>query len=271
MNKKIKNLMLLVMITILLQGCLGDQNAINRDVVFLQTVPVCSTDKMCNKMWAAAEEWVEEYSPQGVDTSTDDVIASEMKDPGSDDMDIEIRKIKQNNGSYKIIINNLCSRSVNSCDTERKNMIAFNKKLISLLPAKERNKNKQLFDVNKKVDLWIGQYVDAIGEADLAKLTSIVHYPVTYIEKDKVSVINSDKDMRNYLQALKKQFLILDGVYLKASSYDVFGRTGNNLYVNVVLSLHDVESEIVAAQQVGFHLIKVKNRWKMISAGTHLD
>jgi len=266
----IKN-MFFLLFTVLLQGCLGDQNAINKDVVFLQTVPVCETDEMCKKMWLAAESWVDKYSAQGVRTVTDKVIMSEEKDPGSDDMDIEIKKIKQENGSYKIIINNFCSRSLSSCDRERKNMIAFNKKLISFLPAEKRNKNKKLFDANKSVDQWVAQYTEAIGSADLMKMKALVHYPLTYVEKDKISVIFSDEDMREYLQRLKKQFSALNGVYLKASSFDVFGRTGANLYVNVVLSLHDAESVAVGAQQIGFQLIKVDKKWKMISAGTHIN
>ncbi|MDH5392739.1 MAG: hypothetical protein OEY11_06085 [Gammaproteobacteria bacterium] len=266
-----RNLFALILLSIVLQGCLGDKNAINKDVVFLQTVPVCTTDELCEKMWLAAQEWVEQYSPQGLEVVTDDVIQSETKELGSDEMDIEIKKIKQKNGDYKILINNICSRALSSCDRERKNMILFNKKLIAYMPAKTQKLKQQLFKVNKKIDGWIAHYVDAINKAEPEMLSQLVHFPVTYIEKDKIAVILSVKEMSQYLKTLNNKIADLQGEYVKADSIDVFAHNGRNLYVNAVFNVYDADSAIVAAQQLGFHLIEVDQHWKMISAGVHTD
>ena len=97
------------------------------------------------------------------------------------------------------------------------------------------------------------------------------HYPVTYIEKDSIQVLKSEADLNTYIKGLKKRFLIYDGQYIQLSSLDVFARNGRNIYVNMVMSLYDTDSAIVAAQQVGFHLVKIDKQLKMISAGAHTD
>ncbi|MCK4709266.1 MAG: hypothetical protein KAU21_11665, partial [Gammaproteobacteria bacterium] len=129
---------LMLMIGFLLQGCLGKQNPIKEDVIFLQSIPSCNSPEVCDAMWNAAGAWVDKYSPQGVDTFADDLIHSEAPELGSDEMEIVVKKIKQKDGSYKILIDNICVHSFGNCITERKNMIAFNKKMISFLPEKEK-------------------------------------------------------------------------------------------------------------------------------------
>ncbi|MCK5335488.1 MAG: hypothetical protein KAQ67_04965, partial [Gammaproteobacteria bacterium] len=153
-----KNIIVLTFASILLQGCLGKKNEITEDVVFLQSVPVCNTPEMCKKMWDAAGEWVDKYSPQGIDTYTDDMIRSEDKDNSSDEMEIVIKRIKQGNASYKILIDTICTNSISSCSLERNNMLAFNKKLIGFMSVKEKTKKEKVFDANAALNLWLKHY-----------------------------------------------------------------------------------------------------------------
>lgn len=264
-----KNLMIVVFVSAFLQGCLGKKNEINEDVVFLQSVPVCSSDDMCKKMWDTAGDWVDKYSTQGIEIYSDSLIQSEEKELGSEEMDITIKKVKQKDGAYKIIIDNVCSRSLGNCSTERSNMIAFNKKLISFMSVKEKAVKKEVFDTNAGFKQWLNKYEVAINKFDTKLLAGSLHLPVTYIEKDDIIVLKTTADVKEYLNNIEKRFTSINGEYIKADSIDIFARTGRNLYVNVVFNLYDAESTVVAAQQVGLHLIKVDKQWKMLSSGLH--
>ena len=264
-----KNLMVVVFVSAFLQGCLGKKNEINEDVVFLQSVPVCSSDEMCKKMWDAAGVWVDKYSTQGIEIYSDSLIQSEEKEVGSDDMDISIKKVKQKDGAYKIIIENACSRSAGNCTAERGNMIAFNKKLIGFMSVKDKAQKKEVLDTNAGVKQWLNKYEVAINKFDSDLLASSLHFPVTYVEKDEIIVLKTKQDVSAYLKDIKGKFAAVNGEYIKADSMDVFAITGRNLYVNVVLNLYDVESTVVAAQQVGLHLVRVNEQWKMLSSGLH--
>lgn len=261
--------MIVVFVSAFLQGCLGKKNEINEDVVFLQSVPVCSSDEMCKKMWDAAGAWVDKYSTQGIETYSDSLIQSEEKEVGSDGMDITIKKIKQKDGAYKIIIDNACSRSLGSCSIERSNMIAFNKKLISFMSVKEKAVKKEVFNTNADFKQWLTKYEVAINKFDSDLLAGSFHLPVTYIEKDEIIVLKTKQDVSAYLKNIEVKFTAVKGEYIKADSIDIFARTGRNLYVNVVFNLYDAESAVVAAQQVGLHLIRVNKQWKMLSSGLH--
>ncbi len=264
-----KNILVLIFAGILLQGCLGKKNEITEDVVFLQSVPVCNTPEICKKMWDAAGDWVDKYSPQGIETFSDVLIQSEEKEVGSDEMDIEIKKVKQKDNSYKIVINNVCSRSFANCSVERNNMIAFNKKLISFMSVKEKKVKQKVFDADASINKWIDRYTVAINRFDENSLSTLFHFPVTYIEKDEVKVLKSIADVKVYLQSIKTKFSKVKGEYIKPDSIDVFSSTGRNLYVNVVFNLYDAESAVVGSQQTGIHLINVDKQWKMLSWGAH--
>lgn len=260
---------LVVLVSFLLQGCLGNKNAINQDVVFLQSAPVCNTEEMCKAMWDAAGEWVNRYSPQGIETYNDEFIRSVEKEVGSDEMDIEVRKIKQPDGSFKIVINNYCSRSLANCTAERNNMIAFNKKLIGFMSAKQQEAKKQVFDDDQDVKKWLQRYNSLMIQNRAEVLSTMLHFPVTYIDKKQITVIRSTDELSDYLQDLKKRFTEYKGIYLKTNSVDVFGRTGRNLYINAIINLYDTDNTTVAAQQIGFHLVKVDSNWLLLSAAVH--
>jgi len=264
-----KKLLLLIFVSALLQGCLGKKNAITEDAVFKQTAPVCNTEAMCKKMWTAAGEWADRYSPQGIETYTDQLIRSEEKEVGSDEMEIIIRKVEQKDGSYKIVINNVCSRTLGSCSEERSNMIAFNKKLIGFMSAKEKQVKEKALDGNIELKKWIKQYTAAINKFDADALSGLMHLPVTYVEADKIIVLTSVAEVSRYLQALKTKFAEAKGEYVKADSTDIFALNGKNLYVNLILNVYDADSTIVAAQQTGIHLVMHNGGLKMISSATH--
>lgn len=266
-----KNLIMFIFAGVLLQGCLGTKNQINEDVVFLQSVPTCNTDGMCQKMWDAAGAWVDQYSPQGTEIYSDTLIQSEEKEIGSEEMEISIKKIKQKDNGFKIIIDNACNRSVSSCSVERSNMIAFNKRLIGFMSVKEKEVKEKVFDINANIDQWLKVYTVAINKFDGKLLSGLLHFPVTYIEKDEIIVLNSIDEVSAYLKSIKAKFAEVKGEYIMVDSIDVFSRTGRNLYVNVIFNVYDAESIVVASQQTGLHLVKVGKQWKMLSSGAHTD
>jgi len=268
MNKK--NYVLLSVLTLLLlSGCLGKKNEIKNDALFLQSAPVCSNEEMCQKMWDAAGAWVEKYSPQGIEIYSDDVIQSEEKELGSEEMEIIIKKIKQKDGSYKIVIDNSCSRSSSACTAERNNMLAFNKELSEFMSVTGQKKTQQVINDNTKIKLWLERYTQLTAGYKSNALSKMLHYPVSLIEKDTIQVLSSEQDLTQYLNTVKASIEKANGVYLKLDSLDVFARNGRNLYVNAIINLYDVENTIVAAQQIGFHLVHVDEKWQMISAATH--
>lgn len=266
-----KNILVLIILTVLLQGCFANKKSINEDVVITQSTPVCSTEQMCNEMWQASEAWVDRYSPQGTDISTDNLIRSESKELGSDDMEIEIRKIKLENGHYKIVIDNICKRSFGSCSIERNNMIAFNQELIKLMPAKAQAAKEKIFNENTDIKQWFDQYVMFINKNDAVSFSGLLHFPVSYVEKDNIVVLSSAEESTAYLQGIKEKFSVGSGRYLKTSSLDIFGKNGRNAYVNVQVNLYDADSALLGAQLTGFHLVKVGKSWQMISAAIHTE
>lgn len=268
MNKK-NSVLLSVLTLLLLSGCLGNKNEIKNDALFLQSAPVCSNEEMCQKMWDAAGAWVEKYSPQGIETYSDDLIQSEEKELGSEEMEIAVRKIKQKDGSFKIVIDNSCSRSSSACSAERNNMIAFNKELSAFMSTAEQNITQQVFTDNADVKLWLERYTQLTAGYKAAELSAMLHYPVSFIENDSIRVINSQQELKQYLAQVKTNVEKANGVYLKLDSIDVFSRIGRNLYVNAIIYLYDSENTIVAAQQIGFHLVFEDDKWQMISAASH--
>jgi len=269
MRKLFTKLLVILGVAISLTACLGGKNEIKDDAVFLQSVPVCNSDDMCKKMWEAAGAWVDKYSPQGIETYSDDMIQSEEKELGSNEMEITVRKIKQQDGSYKILIDNLCSRSLGSCNAERSNMIAFNKKLSGFMATAAKNKVQKVIEDNSEVKQWLERYTQLTAGFKVDALATMLHFPVSFIEKDGIIVLNTADDLKTYLQDLKVRFDKVNGTYLKTDNIDVFARHGRNLYVNAIINLYDIENTIVAAQQVGFHLVNDNKRWLMLSAATH--
>ena len=269
MRKLFSKLLVIVGVALSLTACLGGKNEIKDDAVFLQSAPVCTSDDMCKKMWEAAGAWVDKYSPQGIETYSDDLIQSEEKELGSDEMEITVRKIKQDDGSYKILIDNLCSRTLGSCTAERSNMIAFNKKLSGFMTTAAKNKVQKVIEDNSEVKQWLERYTQLTAGFKADALATMLHFPVSFIEKDEIIVLKTTDDLKTYLQNLKAQFDKVNGIYLKTDSIDVFARHGRNLYVNAIINLYDIENTIVAAQQIGFHLVYVDHKWQMISAAKH--
>jgi len=267
----LKSILLITFSSFFLQGCLGEKNAIKKDVVFLQSSPVCTTDEMCQSMWNAAGEWVDLYSPQGIETYTDEMISSEEREPGSEEMEIIVTKIKQSDGSYKIVIDNQCNRSSADCSVQRNNMIAFNKKLTGFMSIKEQKEVEKVFNANQDIADWLLKYTEAMNKFDAGSLSAMFHFPVTYIESDGIEVVASKAELTNYLQALKNEFTSLGGKYIRQDGIDIFQRTDRSLYVNVIIKLFDIENTVIAAQQVGFHLIVVGDQWRMLSAAVHTN
>ena len=267
-----KNLIILlsaIFYVLLLSGCLGNKNEVKEDVVFIQSSPVCDSKEMCQKMWEAAGAWVDKYSPQGIEIFNDEVIQSEEKEIGSEEMEITVKKVKLKNGSYKIVIDNLCSRSGSSCSEARSNMIAFNKKLSVFMSATDQKKTEQVFTDNKEVKLWLERYTQLIAGYKATALSKMLHFPVSFIENDSITVVGSEVELMQYLSNLKTSIDKVKGVYLKTDSLDVFERNGRNLYVNVIINLYDAENTVAAAQQIGFHLVNIDGQWQMISAAIH--
>lgn len=265
MNK----LIILVFSGVLLQGCLGNKNEIKSDVVYLQSIPTCHSDDVCKKMWVVAADWVDQYSPQGIEVYSNTLIQSEEQDLGSDEMYIEIKKVKHKDNSFKIVIDNMCNRSGGGCSVERNNMIAFNKKLIGLMSVKERKIKEKVLKVNSDINHWAKKYVGGINKFDASLITELFHLPTTLIEKDSVLVLNTKSDVSTFLTQLKLKFENIKGQYINVDEIDVFARTGRNLYVNIVFNVYDAENALVASQQRGLHFVLVDNQLKMISSGLH--
>ena len=266
-----KSFVLLIFISFFLQGCLGNKNEIKKDVVFLQSSPVCTTEKMCNEMWEAAGEWVDKFSPQGIEVYSDTVIHSEERELGSDEMEIVVTKMKLEDGSHKIVIDNRCDRSLADCSVQRNNMIAFNKKLTGFMSVEQQEVQEKVFNANQGIDEWLAKYVAAVNTYDAKLLSKIVHFPVTYIEKNGVKVVINQNQLNDYLKATANKFIAVNGQYIKSESIDIFQRTERSIYVNTVINLYDIENTIVAAQQVGFHLVNDDGQLLMISAAVHTE
>lgn len=256
---------LIVFLSILLQGCFSNKNTTKDDAVFLQTIPVCNSPELCKKMWQAAGEWVDKYSPQGIDVDDEKMIRSEDKEIGSDDMEIVITKVKQVGGHYQIVIDNACTSTFGACTIERNNMLAFNKHLIALMPAKDKAKKELVFDADVEVKAWLKDYINAFNELDVVAFSKLQHFPVTLIEDNAVQILNTAEDVVPYLETQKSKLAKVNGVYIVLENLKVLTSTGSSLFVNALFSINDVENVAISGQKLSINLIKVDGALKMIS------
>ena len=134
-----------------------------------------------------------------------------------------------------------------------------------------KNKVQKVIEDNTEVKQWLDRYTQLTAGFKADALATMLHFPVSFIEKDSIIVLNTADDLKTYLQNLKSQFDKVNGIYLKTDSIDVFARQGRNLYVNAIINLYDIENTIVAAQQIGFHLVNDNKRWLMLSAAVHAE
>ncbi|MDH5423595.1 MAG: hypothetical protein OEY29_01205 [Gammaproteobacteria bacterium] len=259
-----KKIFVLMALSAFMQGCMTKAVDLKQDVVFQQSIPVCQSEDVCKKMWQAAGDWVHKYSPQGIDIYTDNLIVSEDREVGSDNMNLEVRKVKQADGSFKIIIDNFCTRN---CDAERRNMLAFNKELMNFMTVKEQAQREAVFDENNDLKEWVVKYERVMNSFDANSVSGLYSFPVTYINQESITVLSQVADVVAYLKNSKVQMQKHNAQYLRLNGLNVYAKTGRSSYIGVTLRLYDADNSTVSEQRVTLHLVRVDNHWKMISAG----
>lgn len=260
-----KKIVVIFITAFLLQGCLEKKNPITDDAIFQKTVPVCDSEELCARMWDMAGEWVKKYSPQGIKEYEDDVIQSAEKGFGFDDLEIEVRKVKIAEGKYKIMIDVLCNPIMSSCKAERKNILAFNQKLSTLLPAETQVKTQEIITDNLLLESWLKQYADALNKSSIDALAPLYHWPATIVENDKISVLQNAADLKQHMTELKSQLQKARSIYINLDSLNVMARTSRTSYINVFLKGYDADNTKVLVRQLGFHLLDVGDSWQVMS------
>lgn len=253
------------MAALLLQACPGRKNPITEDVIFQRTVPVCDSEELCARMWDEAGAWVKKYSPQGIKIYEDDLIQSEEQAGGFSDLEIEVKKVKISEGKYKILIDVLCNTTLNSCTTERKNILAFNQQLSTLLPEAAQLKTQEILSDNMLLTGWLKRYADALNKSSFDALSVFYHWPVTVVEAEKISVLQNEADLKQHMTALKSQLEKANSKYIKLETLNVVSRTNRTVYIHVTLNGYDVENTKVLAHPLEFHLLAVADSWQVMS------
>jgi hypothetical protein len=262
---KMKKIFALIFTTSLLQGCLTNSYNLADDAIFLKTAPVCDSEELCARMWEEAGNWVRKYSPQGIDVYSDTMIRSVEKDLGSFNLEIEVKKVAEAEGRFKIMIDVLCNTALASCNTERKNMLAFNKKLTSLLPAEQREVAQKTFNANAEVEDWLKLYGEALNKNDLDAMQALYHFPVTIVEANKVTVLQNAGDLQQYQREQSTKLANRGSTYLKLGSHKIVDKARRTAYVTTVLTAYNSDNVRVTARQMSLQLLSTEGLWQLMS------
>jgi len=253
---------------ILLAGCQSTAFDLKDDVLFQQTIPVCTTDDECEKIWNAARQWVMKTTPQGLATDTTERIRTHAADDESFlwETDITVNKVPLGDGKYQIVMETGCSMTINSCDTERRLMRQFNKDMARYVSSSQSQEVLRIFAEGDDINALLSSYAASLTEADLRKHARKYYLPTTIIGGDNVRQLSSTDEVIAFLKETRAR--IGDGriVRIKAKNRQLLSSGKTTAIVKLQWQFYDASDNLQHSQKVIYNLIKVGKGWKIIVA-----
>ncbi|HEB92695.1 MAG TPA: hypothetical protein ENI94_04350 [Gammaproteobacteria bacterium] len=251
---------------IFLAGCQSTAFDLKDDVLFQQTIPVCTTDDECKKIWTAARQWVMKMTPQGLAIDTAERIQTRAADDESFnwETDITVSKVPLGNGQYQIIMETWCSMTINSCDTERRLMRRFNKDMARYVSSGQSQEVLRIFAKGDDINALFSSYAASLTEADLHKHARKYYLPTTVISGDNVRQLDSTDEVIAFLKETRAR--IGDGKIARIEAHDrqllASGKT--TTIVKLQWKFYDASDDLQYTQKATYNLVKVGKGWKII-------
>lgn len=251
---------------ILLAGCQSTAFDLKDDVLFQQTIPVCTTDDECKKIWVAARQWVMKTTPQGLATDTAERLQTKPADDESFswETDITVSKVALGNGKYQIIMETWCSMTINSCDTERRLMRRFNKDMARYVSSGQSQEVLRIFAEGDDINALFSRYAVSLTEADLREHARQYYLPTTVISGDNVRQLDSIDEIAAFLQETRADLGDSKIARIEAKNRQLLASNKTTAIVKLQWDFYDSSDDLQYTQKATYNLIKVGKGWKII-------
>ncbi len=250
----------------LLAGCQSTAFDLKDDVLFQQTIPVCTTDDECKEIWAAARQWVMKTTPQGLAIDTAERIQTRAADDEALnwETDITVNKVPLGDGKYRIIMETWCSMTINSCDTERRLMRRFNKDMARYVSSSQSQEVLRIFAGDDDINALFSSYASSLTQADLRRHARKYHLPTIVISGDNVRLLSSTDEVIAFLKEARTR--LGDGkiARIEASDRQLLASGKTATIVKLQWKFYDASDDLQYTQQTIYNLIKVGKTWKII-------
>ncbi len=251
---------------ILLAGCQSTAFDLKDDVLFQQTIPVCTTDDECEKIWNAARQWVMKTTPQGLATDTAERLQTNPADDESFiwETDIMVSKVPLGDGKYQIVMETWCSTTINSCDTERRLMRQFNEDMARYVSSSQSQEVLRIFAKGDDINALFSSYAASLTEADLRKHAQKYYLPTTVIGGNNVRQLDSTDEVIAFLKETRAR--IGDGkiARIEANDRQLLSSGKTTTIVKLQWKFYDASDNLQYTQKATYNLIKVGKGWKII-------
>lgn len=252
---------------ILLAGCQGSAFNLKDDIVFQQSIPVCTTDEECEKIWAAARQWVMKATPQGLDIDTAERLQTNPADDESFlwETDITVNKVPVADGKYQIVIEAWCNTAINSCDAERRLMRQFNRDMAAYVSSNQSREILRVFTEGDDMNTLFGNYAAALTADDLGQYAQMYYLPSTVISGDSVRQLTSNDEVIAFLEEIRAGLADDKIARVEAKQQQLLSSSKSTAIVQVQWAFYDADDERQYTQKATYTLIKVGKGWKIMS------
>ncbi len=253
---------------ILLTGCQSTAFDLKDDVLFQQTIPVCTTDDECEKIWNAARQWVMKTTPQGLSIDTAERIQTRAADDESFnwETDITVSKVPLGDGKYQIVMETWCSMTINSCDTERRLMRRFNEDMARYVSSSQSQEVLRIFAEGDDMNALFSSYAASLTEADLRKHARKYYLPTTVISGDNVRQLGSTDEVVAFLKETRAGLGDRKIARIEAKNRQLLSSNRTTAIVKLQWQFYDSSDDLQYSQKATYNLIKVGKGWKIIFA-----
>lgn len=262
-----KLLLFILIPAALLAGCAGGLFDVKDDTVFQQTIPVCQTDDECEKVWAAARQWVMKTTHQGLAVDTREVIKTNPSDEDAinRELDITINKVALDDDKYQIVIDIWCNTTINRCSYEREMMRQFNKDMASYVSSDQSQEILRIFTDDDDMNALFSSYASSLNEADLQRHAQKYFLPATVVSGENVRQLVSTDDVIAFIKESRKRIGDKKITRIEAKNQKILTSTETTAIVKMQWGFYDASDVLQLTQKVTYNLIKVGKGWKIMS------
>ena len=253
-------------VVILLAGCQSTAFDLKDDVLFQQTIPVCTTDDECEKIWNAARQWAMKATPQGLAIDTAERIQTNPADDESLnwETDIMVSKMPLGDGKYQIVMETWCSTTINSCDTERRLMRQFNEDMARYVSSSQSQEVLRIFAEGDDINALLSSYAASHTEADLRKHAQKYYLPTTVVSGGNVRQLGSTDEVIAFLKKTRAGLGDSKIARIEANDRQLLSSGKTTTIVKLQWEFYDSSDDLQYTQKATYNLIKVGKGWKII-------
>ncbi len=254
---------------ILLAGCQGSGLSLKDDIVFQQTIPVCATDEECEKVWAAARQWVLKATPQGLEVDSAERLQTSPADDESYlwETDITVSKVPVAGDKYQIVMEAWCNTTINSCEAERRLMRRFNKDMAAYVSPRQSQAILRVFNEGDDMDTLFGSYAASLTAGDLRRHADMYYLPSTIVSGDNIRQLGNSDDVVAFLEETRARLAGDNITRVEAQQRQLLSSSKNTAIVQLQWAFYGAAAdEPQYTRKATYTLIKIGKGWKIMSA-----